>query len=562
MDGWPVASANVSDVATVSNRRSRRHLGDVSTAVIVAAAGSLLVALSGVRGADYPGQYLRAELWNQTGFTVWNNYWYAGHPIINYSLITPALMGFFGPVLLCIVVSIVATAGFTDLLRNSLPAVSARWGGIVFAIATVVNVVVGRVAFAVGLACALLAVWAWQRDWLLPAAMLAFITPLASPVAATFVGIVAAAVFLDALWPRPDVAGAVVTRIRHARPAVLMGVATTVPLLLMTVLVGSDGGTFPFRGGHFLISVGVLAVTWYAVPNRIVRIGVVLTAVASLVLFVVPTPLGGNFVRLAQFIAVPLAVAGAARMATSVTFAVRVIVVAGAFAGTVWTVQHAVVAASVWAGDASTELSFHQPLIDEVLARNADGEPLGRLEIPFTANHWETYYIADQVPYIRGWERQIDLSRNAVLYDPALTSDEYHDWVHRNGVRWIAIPDAPLDRGGQPEADVLNGSGGRTGRVDWLTLVWQNDQWRLYEVADRRPIVDAPATLESQTPDEIVISVVEAATVTVRYRFTSDAVVSGTATLSATTDGWMLVSLPARGSYTISVPQDSIVPVG
>ncbi len=139
--------------------------------------------------------------------------------------------------------------------------------------------------------------------------------------------------------------------------------------------------------------------------------------------------------------------------------------------------------------------SFHQPLIDEVRARNADGKPLGRLEIPFTANHWETYFVADQVPYIRGWERQIDLSRNAVLYNPALTADQLHEWTLLNAVRWVALPDAPLDRGGQPEADVLNHVGGRTGPIDWLELVWQTEDWRLYEVLDYQPIVDGPAAL-------------------------------------------------------------------
>jgi hypothetical protein len=576
-----VSDVGVARTGHASWRPAERHR-DVLLATLVVAVGSLAVLVTGVRGADYPAQQLRAELWRQAGFTVWNNYWYAGHPTINYSLITPALMGVFGAVAVGIVASVIATACFTDLLRTSLPGVSTRWGGVMFALATVVNIIVGRVSFAAGLACALVAVWAWQRGRLVVAVVMAFVTPLASPVAASFLAIGAAAVFLDAMWPRVEsTSGPGSTfgaRLRSARPAIAIGAAATSPLLLMTVVVGSEGGTFPFRGGHFLLSSALLALAWMVVPNRIVRIGLAISVAASVVLFVVPTPLGGNFVRLAQFIAVPLAVAGAVRFAhpkageAHVTIAVRLLVIGGALTGAVWTLHHAVVAAVDWAGDASTDRSFHQPLIDEVRARNSDGLPLGRLEIPFTANHWESYYVADQVPYIRGWERQIDLSRNAVLYDPSLTADQLHAWALVNAVRWIALPDAPLDLGGQPEADVLNGGGARSGAADGFELVWQNDDWRLYEVLDHQPIVEPPAVLVSQSPDEIVVSTTEAATVIVRYHFQPGTSISlaasqqpsasdgrSEACLAETEDGWISARLPVGGTYVLRIGADSLL---
>ena len=567
-----VASAGVSDVGVartsrVSWRLADRHR-DVVLAVLVVVAGSLAVVVTGVRGADYPGQYLRAELWGEAGFTVWNNYWYAGHPIINYSLITPALMGVFGPLVVGIVASIIATA---------LRALSTRWGGVMFALATVVNIVVGRVAFAAGLACALVAVWAWQRGRLVTGVVAAFITPLASPVAASFLAIGAAAVYLHDVWPRHETTTATDptfwVRVRHARPSMAIGGAAIGPLLLMMLIVGPDGGTFPFRGGHFLMSLMMLVVAWFVVRHRVVRIGLAITAVVSVVLFVVPTPLGGNFVRLAQFIAIPLAVAGAARLGVTAPVVVRSVLATGAIAGAVWTVQPAVVAATVWAGDASTDRSFHEPLIEEVRSRNADGLPLGRLEIPFTTNHWESYFVADQVPYTRGWERQIDLSRNAVLYDPSLTSEQLREWALLNGVRWIAVPDAPLDRGGQPEADLINGAGDRTGPLDWLEQVWQNEQWSLYEVLDYRPIVDESARLVSQSPDEIVVSTPEPTTVIVRYRYQPGTTISsytpresdvssdnGDACLSETPEGWISAKLPAGGTYVIRVGAGSLLP--
>jgi hypothetical protein len=141
--------------------------------------------------------------------------------------------------------------------------------------------------------------------------------------------------------------------------------------------------------------------------------------------FFVPNPLGGNFLRLAQMVAVPLAVAVAPE-ARRFGRRVPALAVAVAVIGTLWSMQPGVDAAQDWIGDASIDPEYHRPLIDEVQARNADGSALGRLEIPFTENHWESMFVAPEVPYARGWERQVDLVRNAVLYSPALTLGEYH----------------------------------------------------------------------------------------------------------------------------------------
>ncbi|HUF96985.1 MAG TPA: hypothetical protein VMM60_02575 [Ilumatobacter sp.] len=569
----------MADVGSAPTSRVPWRPSDIQVAVTVVAVGSLLIIATGVRGGDYPAQLLRAELFDQAGFTVWNNYWYAGHPTLTYSLIGPPLMSVFGTLTVCIAASLAATACFTSVVRAGLPEVSARWAGAVFACAALVNVVVGRVTFALGLAVGLAAVWAWHRGWLAAAVVLAFVTPLASPVAATFLGIAAGSICCDAFWPRAGTSAeagtGVATRLRTAGPSLAVGAAAVAPLLLMAVLFASDGGTFPFRGGHFLVSLLVMMFAWSVVPHRVVRIGLVVSALASVIVFVVPSPLGGNFMRLAQFIVVPLAVAGAVHVPSGTRRSRRAVLIGMAAFCAGWTVQHAVVSAALWAGDPSTERAYHQPLIDEVLTRNGDGKPLGRLEIPFTANHWEAYYVADQVPFIRGWERQIDHDRNGVLYEPSLTADEYREWLLHNTVRWIALPDAPLDRGGEPEANVLTNRGDRTGPVDWLSVVWQNEHWTLYEVEDYQPIVDAPATLLSQTPDEFIIATTEATTVTLRYEWANGATIelmpvgttdettdetTGQPCLAPTDDEWISVQLPAAGTYRIQVGRDSLLP--
>jgi hypothetical protein len=158
--------------------------------------------------------------------------------------------------------------------------------------------------------------------------------------------------------------------------------------------------------------------------------------------------------------------------------------------------------------------------------------------------------VAAAVPYIRGWERQVDLDRNSVLYDPALDTDAYRRWLLDNAVRWIALPDVSIDDdgGGRREYAFVD-----TGAVPWLTLVWADAHWRLYEVRDYVPIVDPPADLVSQDADGIVISVDRPATVRVRYAYTDRLSISGGACVTPTTDRQIMAHLPEPGEYALLV---------
>lgn len=529
---------------------------DVMLPTIVVGVGSLVVALSGVRGADYPAHQLRAVLWERAGASVWNNYWYGGHATPSYSVIVPPMVAAIGAVAVCTVSSIIATYCFARLINSVAESRSTMLGGVVFALAALVNVVVGRTAFAVGLAFALAAMWAWRQGRSVRALVLATLTPLASPVAATFVALAAGALCCDAIWPgvgnRRDLRG----RLSNVAFPFAMGVASAGPILVMGALFGSEG-RFPFRGDLFVFSVIVMVVSAALAIHRVVRIALVLALVSSVIIFVVPNPLGGNFLRLTQYIVVPVAIVGVA-LANRKLVPVAALLLAGA---TGWSLQYGVVSAIEWSGDDSTDVSFHQPLIDEVVKRNADGRSMGRLEIPFTENHWESLFVAPEVPFARGWERQTDLERNAELYSD-LDAEAYHAWLSKNAVRWIALPDVPLDHGGRPESELL----ARSYEIEWLDLVWWNDDWRLYEVIDFVPIVDRPAMLESQSPDEIVLSTKAPATVTVRYEYSEDMSISGGACLLPRDDGYMTAHLPSAGTYTLRVDPEAALlgvdPVG
>ena len=78
--------------------------------------------------------------------------------------------------------------------------------------------------------------------------------------------------------------------------------------------------------------------------------------------------------------------------------------------------------------------------------------------MPLTRNHWEATYLAEDYPLARGWHRQLDRKVNPLFYDSEqpLTPDAYRDWLRDNAVRWVALPNAPLDfsatRGAQAAA--------------------------------------------------------------------------------------------------------------
>ena len=154
------------------------------------------------------------------------------------------------------------------------------------------------------------------------------------------------------------------------------------------------------------------------------------------------------------------------------------------------------------------------------------------------------------IPYARGWERQVDLDRNAPLYDAELTIEEYHEWLLANGVRWIAVPDVALDHAGVIEQQLIDGSA--TSALEWLHPVWFNDNWRLFEVRDYVPIVDAPAELVEQGRLSRR-SHRAAGDRHDRYRYSEYLTVTRGACVAPDPAGWIVADLPSAGEYRLTV---------
>ncbi len=546
-------------IASVSpNLRAHTSVGSdkpwLAPCLIVVAVTAGVLA-TGVRGADYPAHLLRAWVWDRSGVGVWNNYWYGGHSTPGYSVIAPALTAWFGPVTVVAVASLMGTWAFSTLTDRLAPGPTTPAANAVFALGASVNIVVGRVPFALGFALALSALLVWHRGYVWVAAVLALVTPLASPVAAVFLGIAAGAVALDRF--RHVRAGRLDPHRSTMRAALAVGVAAVTPLLVVGVMFGSVG-RFPFRSGHFLGSLVVIGFLAWRFDSRTVRTACVLSVIASFAAWIVPNPLGGNFLRFAQLVGIPLGVIALAALDDRWRRWFGLLAVVGVG----WAIMPGVQAVVAWSGDESTAVEYHLPLIDQVEARNRDGRPLGRLEIPFTDNHWETWFVATEVPYARGWERQVDLARNEELYEldsDQLTVEDYHAWLHHNAVRWIARPDVALDEGGVAEAEVVDQEG-IVLDIPWLRLVWRNDDWTLYEVLDYVPIVDPPAVLVRYGADVVVVYTDQAVQVTVRFGYDGGLEIDGGACLAEDADGWIVARLPSPGTYHIVVEAHEALP--
>jgi hypothetical protein len=482
---------------SVSEGSPRRVHGQPFPSVVAAPLTALLlgivVALSGARGSDWPAHQFRIELFRDVGLTLWNGQWYSGHYTLGYSVVYPPLASWFGPLTVGIASGVVASAALADLLwrRFGLPgAIASCW----FAVGTAVNLAVGRLPFALGLAFGLVALLAYQRRWVVFAVVAATLTSLASPVAGAFLAIALGGALVDA-WLQHRSGG-------HPRRALLgaMFILTVTPIAVASALF-PDPGVFPFRWAAFAGVMTAFGALVFVLPSteRVLRLSAGLGAVVSVPLFAVANPLGGNMTRMVAFFVAPV-------LAASMWKQRRTLVVAAGVPLALWLVLPGVAAADNLS-DPAAEASYYEAVTDFIT--HAGGVP-GRLEVPFTAGHWEVTYIAAEVPIARGWERQIDMDRNAVLYDENLTSDAYRRWIDEHAVRWIALPETELDRGGLAEAALLERG------LPWLQLVRTTEHWQIWEVLDSAPIVEEPGRLVSESPDEIVISVERAGSVLVR----------------------------------------------
>lgn len=554
MSGGPRALAARGGAA-----RARRF----APALLAAALGAAYLVLR-PPSLDLAAHLLRVRLFEAEGFGLWSNWWYGGHDTPAYSVLFPPVGAALGPRLAAALAVVMAAGAFAALARERFG--ERAWvGSAWFALGAGAELYSGRLTFAFGLAPAVAAALALARGRTVVAALLGVLTALASPVAALFAALAGLASAAGGLTARRQPAGepavessAARTLTVESQPTGTLTVAsqpaTSQPASGLTERAGgpataapgretcgdtgaeaSQGRARPLIAGialalAALLPIGILAVLFpeggsepfafsalwpilviaaLMVPLTVgaLRAGVVLYAVGCLLAYGTATPVGGNAARLGELVAGPLA-------ALVLTQRRRPWVLAAVALPLLYVQLQGAVRDVADASGPATSAAYYQPLLSFLAGRERPPTPPFRIEIPFTADHWEAYEVAPHFALARGWERQLDIEDNGLFYRPSLTPRSYEAWLHRLAVRFVAVPDTGLDYSARVEVALIDRG------LPYLRLVWRSRHWRVYAVRDATAIVSGKARLRALGPDSLTIAARRPGRLLVRVRYT------------------------------------------
>ena len=538
--------------------------------VLAGAVGVAVWLLVDPRTPDLAGQVYRANLFREAGFMVYDGSWYGGHDMPGYSLVFPPLAALVG-VRAVGAAAVLASVALFERVAGMVYGAGARWAAVWFAVAALGDVWSGRVTFALGVSVALGAVWALMRGHLVVAAMLAGLCAACSPVAGVLLALAGLTYTLASDRPR----------IGRLRGVLVLGVP---PAMVVLALAGlfPEGGWEPYPLYSFLATLAVVVGFLWALPpgRRLLRVGAGVYLVACVACVAVHTPMGANVERYGVLLAGPLLLCalldprrdgriespagdvpvtsgglstgfgdpagrgrsgwGAANGRISVA-TVAVLIGIG-----VWTAWGPVRETRAVAGNASTSASYYLPV--ERFVANVEAPPAQpvRVEIPFTRGHWEAAWLAGKVSLARGWEKQLDERYDGVLLAKGLTAARYRRWLAAEAVRYVALPDAPLDPSSAGEGTLIEGG------LSYLREVRRTRHWRIYEVLGATPLATGPGVLSGMGHDWFALRARAAGRFEVRVRYTRYWTVSrGAACVGRAPGGWTEVT--ARGAGTVTV---------
>jgi hypothetical protein len=463
---------------------------------------------------DLAAQVFRTELFQRVGLGIWNGSWYGGHYTLTYSVLFPPLAALLGPRLVG-TLAVVASSYLFDRLVRDRWGEAARPATLWFAAGVVTLLADGQLTFALGVAFGLASLRALQTGRSAWAFIASAACALSSPVAAVSL---AGVLLAGAFDPRAQLNR--FTRDRACgRAAWTASVALALTLIPNLVFPGT--GQFPFAFSSYvaipLWCGGALFVTrGLAGEERQLRRVLIAYVLASTVLVLAPNPLGGNAVRLGALFGGPvLAAVVLARRPRLSHFSTAILALAMA-GGLYWQLTASVSQIARSVGDPSTSAAYFQPLAGWLREHGGRG---ARIEVPPTANHWEAAYLAPTFELARGWLRQLDTTRDDVFYDDGRLGDRaYRAWLHDNAIRYVALPDAPLDYSSVAERRLILSD------PPYLEPRWSDAHWRVYEVRDAAPLVQplagGAATVSRVGHDGFVLDVTRPGEFLVRQAFT------------------------------------------
>lgn len=501
-------------------------------AALLAAAVVLLGHLAGWTGVDTAAQVYRVDTFKSSGFSLWDFRWYGGHWTLDYSLLYPPLASVLGILAVTALSAAAASLAFDRLARHHLGA-GGTAASYLFAAGTLVAASIGQLTSLTGEAFGLTALWALSRGRNAVALALGLACTLTSPLTGAFLALAGAAWGFDLLWRRNR---------RGATAGFALAAVAGVPMVAAAVLFPGDGAMpYPALDWAWEMAVAAGVALLAGRRYRQLSVGAGMFMLVATVSELLASPLGGNVGRIEDMVALPLA-AGLAwsRLPVLLPFA------AVPLALSQWS--------PAWGAftSAPAEPSTHQSFyagVDRVLQADAATGPAGRVEVVPTLYHWEAAYVAPVMALARGWERQLDEADNPLFYradglDPAA----YRAWLVDNGVRFVALPSAPLDMAGVEEGGLVS-----SGRVPGLRLAWSSPQWRLYAVVGSPGIVSGPAQLVSTGDTSLLLDVGQPGTVTVRVRWSEDWYVAAGAGCVERDGSWVSVQASRPGPVTVAL---------
>jgi hypothetical protein len=468
--------------SSVITRDVRAIRPDWLPAVALSSLLALAMLVWNPQVGDLAAQVFRTELFQHAGLAIWNGSWYGGHYTLTYSFLFPPLASLLSPQLVG-VLSVVASSYFFDRLVRDRWGDLARWATLWFAAGVVTLLADGQLTFALGVAFGLASLRWLQLDCTKLAWAAAAGCALSSPVAAAFL----AGVVLVGLAERG----------RPFNRAALGASGLALALVLLPNLAFPESGQFPFAFSSYVAiplwcGGALFLLRGLGREERQLRWALAGYVLVATLLLLAPNPLGGNAVRLGALFGGPvLAAVMLARRPHLGRFSILVLSLALA-GGLYWQVTASVSQIARSVGDPSTSRAYFQPAARWLRAHGGTGV---RIEVPPTANHWESAYLATQFELARGWLRQLDTTRDDIFYEDEgdLTAASYEHWLHRNAISYVALPDAPLDYSSVAERRlILSG-------LPYLHLRWTSSHWRIYSVEDSAPMVDPMGTAAART---------------------------------------------------------------
>jgi hypothetical protein len=256
------------------------------------------------------------------------------------------------------------------------------------------------------------------------------------------------------------------------------------PLVVVVILEAlfPERGFEPYAASSIIAALAVTAAFMLALPRdeRALRVGAGVYALVNLVCLIPVTPMGSNIQRYGVLLAGPLLLCVLASRGGVDSSRLPRPALAVALAGmAVWVLWGPVGQTLGVNGDRSTRAAFYAP-VEHFLAEHR-AEPL-RIEVPFTRAHWEAAFLAPHVSLARGWERQLDKRYDLALESSHLDAAAYRRWLDREGVSYVALPDAPFDQSSSREVRLLKAG------LPYLREVMRSAHWRIFRVLDASPL--------------------------------------------------------------------------